>query len=121
MLVEGYTCGLLIQQIPLDTGLLEQLLGRQALRVQSFGRPLRPDRIDCLHGGDSFLVASPLSPVAFDISHASGAMAAIIKILTALINDIGRATRDISVWLPTFHHNMTSGRLRTASSKDSQQ
>jgi hypothetical protein len=41
------------------------------------------------------------STVALDISHASGAMAAIIKILTALINDIGRATRDTLVWLPT--------------------
>jgi hypothetical protein len=54
-----------------------------------------------LHGGDCFLVASPLSTVALDISHVSGAMAAIIKILTALINDIGRAIRDPLVWLPT--------------------
>jgi hypothetical protein len=66
-----------------------------------------------LHGGDCLLVASPLSPVAFDISNVSGALAAIIKILTALINDNSRATRDISVWPPAFHHKMKSGRLRT--------
>ena len=28
MLVEGYTCGLLIQQIPLDTGLRQLLAGK---------------------------------------------------------------------------------------------
>jgi hypothetical protein len=41
-----------------------------------------------------------LSPVAFDISNVSGAPAAIIKTLAALINDTSRATRDIWVWLP---------------------
>jgi hypothetical protein len=44
-------------------------------------------------------------------------MAAIIKILTALINDISRATRDILVRLPTLCHSMKAGRLRTSLSR----
>jgi hypothetical protein len=45
-------------------------------------------------------------------------MAAIIKTLTALINDTSRATRDISAGLPTFHHSMKSGRLRASLSRN---
>jgi hypothetical protein len=45
-------------------------------------------------------------------------MAAIIKILTALINDVSRATRHTLVWLPTLYHNMEPGRLRTSLSRN---